>query len=136
MSSSSVGKAQWGRVIRAFAEASTAVMLLITASIVWLLNPWLSLIIGLATIDAVDDFSILVIGKSIYPMSVWRIVNPIFELIAFAVAFLIIELAITYVVAFPFPFWYVALALAGFMVYSSFIDIIPKTSRSNWGGWV
>ncbi len=127
-----------GKTLRAFGEATTIVVLILVASIVWVMSPILALIIVLAVVDAFDDLSIVVTGKSIYPLSVWRILNPLFELVAFVVALVLIELSVTYMLAFPFPIWYVVLAIAFFIMITSSLDISPKSKklRRDAGGWV
>ncbi len=127
-----------GKTLRAFGEATTIVILMLVASIVWAMSPLLALLIALAVVDAFDDLSIVVTGKSIYPTTVWRVLNPIFEIVAFVVALVLIELAFTYMFAFPFPIWYVVLAIAFFIAITSSLDVTPKNKklRRDTGDWV
>ncbi len=98
-------------------------MLIIIASVVWAISPLIALLFLLAVVDAVDDINVVVNGKSIYPIKLWKVLNVLFEIISFIAAFMLLELAITYAVAFPVPFWYAAFAIGGIMVYSSFRDL-------------
>ena len=126
------------RAFDAFAESTTTVMLIVIASIAWAISPLIALLILLAVVDAVDDVNVVVNGKSIYPTKLWKVLNALFEIVSFTAALMILELAITYAVAFPVPFWYVAFAIGGIMVYSSFRDLGEYVSvkRSVRGGYV
>jgi len=126
------------RAFDAFAESTTAVMLIIIASVVWAMSPLIALLFLLAVVDAVDDVNVVVNGKSIYPIKLWKVLNVLFEIISFIAAFMLLELAVTYAAAFPVPFWYAAFAIGGIMFYSSFRDLGAYVSvkKSVRGGYV
>jgi len=126
------------RAFDAFAESTTAVMLIIIASVVWAISPLIALLFLLAVVDAVDDVNVVVNGKSIYPIKLWKVLNVLFEVTSFIAAFMLLELAITYAVAFPVPFWYAAFAIGGIMAYSSIRDLGAYVSvkKSVRGGYV